>query len=315
MRITKTRIRLITAVSLGIAALCLGILFWPAFTGDSGIRDIGDSESESGGFAPYRTDEIVPGVTEDIIDSVRTGRIDLQAELRNLRSHCPARLNTIECDRWVMDLLYQLPAPDNQKLAMLFKTYLQYEQDRRSLGESTLTMEEKYRLIQKKRLDLFGEEDSKLVFGLEEANFYYQRLIQEFSGDTHSQTPPDERLRIFESKRRQIFGPYYETLKERESPDSRYGLELLVRQTEIQKMHEPDRKSYLRSLRLHYYGEERALEMEREISPEQAALADRNTKLNEFLKAEEEFLKKNPGIQGEEKARRIEEIRKQIYGE
>lgn len=261
----------------------------------------------------YNTDELDENVAkEGILNAVRAGRINLPFELRKLRAECPRTASPQECNQSIVDYLYSLPEPDNQKLVELFNTYLRYEEARTDLkGPPGMDLLEKYEVIKKKRREIFGDDQARLVFGLEEANFAYQDLMRRFQSDEFAEMPPAERLRKLENQRRDLFGPYYETLTEREPQGTRYGLELLVRQTDLSKMPEPERDRVVYDLRVKYFGEEKADEITAAETAEKTKMAEKTARVDEFLEAEAE-INKNQNLSVEEKREKIEKLRSEL---
>ena len=317
MRKSKSKATIIISAVLILAGvLSVFVLLTPNY--DSESRRGGNSEGfsptgdENGAF--YSTDIIEPGESDTILDDVKKGRINLLSELRRLRSECPAEFTTEQCFQRIKNFLLTLEEPASSRLVKVLVIYQQYEKDQQRLGASNLTLAEKFRLIKEKRREMFGQEDGKLVFGLQEANFDYQNLLHKYStGETAGMTA-GEKLQAIESKRREIYGDYYETFKERQVPGSRYGLELLVRQSEFQNMDSEAQRQVVQGLRVKYFGAEKAEQMEKVELAANKETKELNDKLQAFLTAEAEYIKNNPDVPVEERLKKIEEIRNDIYG-
>lgn len=261
----------------------------------------------------YNTDDLDESVAkEGILNAVRSGKVNLPNELRKLRAECPPTSSPQECNQSIIDYLYNLPEPDNQKLVQLFNTYIRYEDARTTLkGKPGMGRLEKYELIKKKRREIFGADDAQLVFGLEEANFSYQDSLRRFQSDEFAKLTPDERLRKLKNQRRDTFGDYYETLSEREPKGTEYGLDLLVRQTDLNKMTEEERDKTVHSLRVKYFGQEKADEITSAEQAEKAKLEEKTANVDKFLEAEA-AINQDANLSDAEKREKIEQLREEL---
>ncbi|MCR9143247.1 MAG: lipase chaperone [bacterium] len=313
---------IVTALAVGLFAL-LNIadtqppMSFEEFAADSGSVDL----AGEGRPGLYVTDLIEPGRGDHILEDVRAGRINLLSELRRLRSYCDEDAPAGECDALVIDFLNRLPEPDGGKLVELFENYRSYESQRatgRLAGEAAgLNTAERYARIRELRRKIFGEEDAALVFGLEEAHLDFQAVVRRFAGDAKELAglSATERMAEFEAARAEVFGPYYATLREREPADTRLGIEMLVRQNELEQMPDGERRDALHALRTRHLGAERADAI---LAQEEAALAEaarNNARLEGFLQAEQEFLTANPDLPVAERLAKIEELRTQYYAD
>ncbi|MEQ9366401.1 MAG: lipase secretion chaperone [Leptospirales bacterium] len=287
------------------------------FAADSGSVDL----AGEGRPGLYATDLIEPGRGDYILEDVAAGRINLLSELRRLRSYCDAETPARECDAMVIDFLNRLPEPDGGRLVALFETYREYEQGRaagRLAGEAPgLNSAERYARIRELRREIFGAEDAALVFGLEEAHMDFQQVVRRFAGDPAELAglSPAERMAEFEAARVEVFGPYYETLREREPPENALGIELLVRSAELEQLPDTERESALHAIRVRHLGRERADAILGREQAASAAVAQNNAKLDGFLRAEQEFLAANPDLPVAERRAKIEELRAEFYGD
>ena len=316
---TKNRL-----IMFGLAALfvVVGVVLFQLFTGstgDSGYQgdvDYTGALNEGGGSkGAYDTDEINPTNSRNIIADVKSGKIDLLSELHRLRGECPRGTPADRCNQRVEDFLTQIPAPDGPILIRLFRKFRNYESDRSKLSKNpNLSREEKYKLISAKRREIFGDEDAKLVFGLREANHNYQNLIRKYSGSEFADLSPGERMDKLEADRRKVFGNYYAVLREREPKGARYGLELMVRQSDFKTMSPDQAQNLIHQLRVKYFGEARAEQMKRFKSEADRITAEKNRNMDAFLKAEAALLKKNPNLSGEARRKAVEELRKKYLG-
>ncbi len=318
MKLSKPVLIALAAAILGL----LGLAFWLLQPPGEAERRAAMAEMvKSYGAGPdgqpfplaYNTDELDESVLKDgILNAARTGRLNLPAELEKQRAKCSPELTREQCDQSVRDFLYNLPEPDNRKLVELFNNYLVYEDARTKFPPAPgLGLLEKYELLKKKRREVFGAGDAALVFGLEEANFAYQETLRRFQSDEFAALSPDERLRKLQNARRDTFGDYFDTLREREPKGMEYGLDLMVRQTDLAKMPDAERQDTVHKLRVKYFGQEQADRITEREQNEKSALAAKSAKVDEFLKREAE-INQAGGLSPAEKSAKIEELRKEL---
>lgn len=314
--------RLVWIAAIGIVPIALLIVFLLSGSESTGVYQSGlpagaEALALGENSGAYQTDALnLLGTGEQgrILEAVREGRIDLQLELRRLRAACPEPADSAKCDAHVAAQLAKIPEPDGSQLLSLFRTFQEYEKRLLAMPKDrTMTPAERYALLRKVRREMFGSDDARLVFGIEEANYDYQQLIrQALSGQLHGSAA--EKMRAFEEQRRSIFGDYYATLLKREGANRRYAVELIIRQSDLQKMDQAERESALQSIRVSYFGKEGAARMARQAARGSKQNQAAQARLDEFLAAEEKLLRENPNLAGEEKRRRIEELRQQYLG-
>lgn len=275
--------------------------------------------SADGSAGAYQTESLTEYGTESeegsILARVRDGRVDLQLELRRLRAACPDPANQVSCDEHVVRTLAKIPEPDGSRLLGLFRTFQEYE--RVLAGHSPrpgLSPEQRYALLRELRVRLFGPEDARLVFGVEEANYAYQNLLRralagEFRG-AHS-----ARVEAFESERQKLFGEFYGTLLRKEGPNRRYAMELVLMENDLSGLSEAARNAALRDLRVRHFGAVAADRMEAQAAAKAESVRRSEQRLDEFLAAEQKLLRENPGLSGSEKRARIEALRKEHLGD
>lgn len=302
-----------TAALVAAFSLAAGVLLFQAGMDRSGER----AGLHQG--APYATDELEPGESGTVLAAVRAGKISLPHELTRFRAKCSEPENGEKCDAEIRAYLEEFAEPDRSELVRLFKAFRSFENEMRAFGAASpelarLTPEEKYALLKKKRREILGADAADLLFGLEEANHDYQKLIHQISSGEFASMLPDDRLRSLEKSRRRIFGAYYETLTERETSDSRLGLELLVRETDVAQLPAGERGRIVHALRVKYLGEERALKIKAAEETEQNRTASQNARLEKFLALEKE-IQSQISMSDEERRNRVEAARRDIFSD
>ncbi len=311
MALMKKRLLLwTTAATLAAVSVVIGIFLFP-----SGWDRVSDRPGQEG--SPYRTDALEPGETGAVLEGVRSGKISLPHELARLRSRCTEPENADKCDSEVRMYLEDFDEPDRSELLRLFQAFRSFENEMQAFGASSpelarLGREEKYSLLRKKRREILGAETADLLFGLEEANNDYQKLIHQISSGEFAGMLPDERIRSLEKSRRRIFGPYYETLTERETAHSRLGLELLVRDTDLAAMPAVERDRMVDALRVKYLGEEQAQRIHTAEEKERRKTEAQNSRLEKFLAAEKE-IDSQTALGEDERRSRVERARREIF--
>lgn len=266
---------------------------------------------------PYPTDRLAESQAEYVMADVQVGRIDLAVELVKLRRDCDGEGDEAACLENIKQVINRLPGKDKQKLLEILDQYLQFEAKmRQNLPENfaSLSNIEKYRLMKKARRDFFGDDTARLVFGLEEARIALQEEQTKFNTPEYTRLPVDERMRLFTERKKEILGPYYQTMLEREPADIKYGTELMLQQTEMQKMTETERAKVTQEIRVKYFGPQMAGRMAEEEERQNKAFAESNAKMDQFLAAEKDYLNKNQNLSDEARRAGIEELRQKILG-
>ncbi len=313
---------LATALALAVLLFLSGAeperpMSFEEFAAESGSTDA----SGEGRPGLYVTDLIEPGRGDAILDDVRAGRIDLLSELRRLRSYCPEEGPARECDAMVIDFLNRLPEPDGGKLVQLFESYREYESERErgrlAAEAASADAAARRELLRKLRREIFGEEDAALIFGLSEAHVDFQQVVRRFAGDDPKLAglSAAERLAEFETARARVFGPYHETLLERQPANTALGFEVLVRQSELENLGEAERQRVMHAIRRRHLGADRADAILADEERAAAAAAEKNANLEAFLAAEQELLAKNPDLPVAERLAKIEQLRSDYFGE
>jgi len=257
-------------------------------------------------------DEEVSLSYEELINRSRDGRVSLISELWRLRRQCPSEMDYNECNvRIRLYLSEKFPPPGNEKLLELFRKYLRYEQIMTEFRmPDHLTDSQRYELIQKKRREIFGEEDSKLVFGFEEAKVNYVAAYDQFMKSTASMSGA-QRIAAYEQMRKKSYGDYYNTIVQTEPPFTKYETELTLRDNDLKSAAATQRTEMTRQLREKYFGKEGADRMA-QVDQE---LAQEARKEEEYRKAEQQYLSQNPNVPQADRDRALAEMRQRILGE
>lgn len=266
---------------------------------------------------PYPTDRLSESHSDYILADVQAGRIDLALELVKLRRDCAGEVDEAGCNEQIRKLIMNLPGKDKQRLIEIFDQYLQFEAKmRQSVSENygKLSYPEKYKLMKKARREFFGEDTAKLIFGVEEARIALQEEQSKFNTPEYTNLPSEERLRLYEEKKKEILGTYYQSTIEREPADIKYGTDLMLRQNDFAKMPESERTRVQSELRVKYFGAAHAQQMEQEEKQALAATSETVGKMDQFLSAERDYIQKNPGLTDEQRRAGIEDLRKKILG-
>lgn len=247
---------------------------------------------------------------EQIMEGARNGKVKLVSELWQLRRRCPPELSPEECNLRIKIFLREKFQPGGEKLARLFAYYLRYEEHMRSeKPPEDLSPQEQYEWIKNQRRKVMGEEAASLIYGYEEARVEFRGKFQEFMADTKG-LPAEERIKKYEEFRKQHYGNYYETIKEREPKFNTYDVEMTLREEQLSGMDAEQRDAKIREMREDYFGEEAASRMEtvdRQIQEEQQ-------RTEAYEKAREELLQQNPSASGTEKEAMLAELRKEYFG-
>lgn len=244
---------------------------------------------------------------EQLMESARKGKISLVSELWRLRRNCPRDMSRYDCNTRIrLYLEEKFPPPGREKIVDIFMKYLKYEE---VISEYAMPgsagPQERYKMIMDKRREIFGEEDAKLVFGLEESKYDYSEKIKSFVKDT-AMMSGDQRMQKYEEMRREVFGDYYDAMIAREPAFTKFNTELKLRENDFNVISDENvRQEALKDLRVKYFGRGGADRM---------AVVDRkieqgNLKLSAYKKEEADFLVDNPNINDKEKEEKLMELR------
>ncbi len=245
-------------------------------------------------------------------DMLRTGEINFVWEVWKLRRLCPEDYKPDQCNEIILSHIDKsYSPPDNELLKKLFKDYFRYEVALREFEISdSLKFEDKYELLKKKRREVFKEENSKLVFGMEEATVEFLNLQKDFLEST-KKLSGDEKVKSYEELKKKTLGSYYENITKREDPYNNYQTELSLRESELSKLSVEDKNSILQKTQLKYFGKEgveKLLKVQEEIAKEEK-------KIHDYEKKAEEFLSQNVSLSAKEKEEKLNDLRIKMLGE
>jgi hypothetical protein len=245
-------------------------------------------------------------------DMLRTGEINFVWEVWKLRRLCPEDYKPDQCNEIILSHIDKsYSPPDNELLKKLFKDYFRYEVALREFEISdSLKFEDKYELLKKKRREVFKEENSKLVFGMEEATVEFLNLQKDFLEST-KKLSGDEKVKSYEELKKKTLGSYYENITKREDPYNNYQTELSLRESELSKLSVEDKNSILQKTQLKYFGKEgveKLLKVQEEIAKEEK-------KIQDYEKKAEEFLSQNVSLSAKEKEEKLNDLRIKMLGE
>jgi hypothetical protein len=245
-------------------------------------------------------------------DMLRTGEINFVWEVWKLRRLCPEDYKPDQCNEIILSHIDKsYSPPDNELLKKLFKDYFRYEVALREFEISdSLKFEDKYELLKKKRREVFKEENSKLVFGMEEATVEFLNLQKDFLEST-KKLSGDEKVKSYEELKKKTLGSYYENITKREDPYNNYQTELSLRESELSKLIVEDKNSSLQKTQLKYFGKEgveKLLKVQEEIAKEEK-------KIQDYEKKAEEFLSQNTSLSAKEKEEKLNDLRIKMLGE
>ncbi|TGN10478.1 lipase secretion chaperone [Leptospira ilyithenensis] len=248
---------------------------------------------------------------DEIMARARTGEINLVSELWTLRRQCPEGSTREQCNEYVKAFLKNEYSGDEaNKLISLLNSYLRYEEAMSHYElPANASNEEKYELVKTFRRTFFSRDDADFVFGLEEATADFSFNRRKFLDETKN-VSGDERMRQYENYRKKTFGDYYDSVSAREPKFDRYETELELRNNELAKLDPTAKESKEREVRTRYFGKDGNDRMEK-VTRE---LKQEEEKENQLAKEEAEFLRKNPNLKGDEKNRKLMELRTQVLG-
>lgn len=249
---------------------------------------------------------------DELMAQARKGTISLVSELWRMRRNCPKDMDFHVCNEKLRAFIgKKFPYPDNEKLIALFDKYIRYEQTmmETKFGEN-LTNQQRYAAIKQKRRELFGEEDAKLVFGLEESKAGFAFALQDFVKSTAGQSG-DARIANYEAMRRKNFGDYYDAVVAAEPPYTKFETEVMLRDSDLSRASSEQKTAMTQAMREKYFGPEGA----RRMADLDKQLGQEREKESQLQAAEKKFLSENASLSDAEKAAKILELRKKYLGD
>ncbi|EJO80263.1 lipase secretion chaperone [Leptospira interrogans] len=243
---------------------------------------------------------------DELIQYASNGEINLISELSDLRRQCPENIHYEQCNEIIRAFIADhYFGKDAEYLMKLFSSYLRYETKMKELEISDkLSRAEKYELIKKQRREFFSDKDTKLIFGLEEAEETYLDSLGGFLKDTETLSG-EQRMQKYEEFRKNVYGQYYNTIKKREPKYNTYETEMFLREKELERMSSSERNSKTRHIREKYFGKDGADRMETVYQESE----EKEKKEKQTAQEESDWIRKNPNVKVEIKEKALMEIR------
>ncbi|MDZ4725644.1 MAG: lipase secretion chaperone [Leptospira sp.] len=320
---------LIIYTSIGIVAILVLFLITRSLTVDSSITNgINGKDGEAlnqdpnlhplGNNSQFWDEALSPFRDEDpksyleIIEDLKTGKINFVWEIWALREKCDKSYTADQCNQTLLayiDANYE--SPSKEKLRELFESYFKYEQTIHKLEiSSDVKFEDRYDILKNKRREIMGDEKSDLIFGMEEAQVQFLEGSSNFIQSTKNMNP-DDRVRKFEELKKKTYGSYYESVVGREDKYDHYQTEIALREREFGAGLSPeDKEKKLNTLETKYFGKEKALELSKLRKDEVEA----KNRISEYEKQERDFLSANPSISEKEKEKKLNDLRVKFFG-
>jgi hypothetical protein len=247
----------------------------------------------------------------EFADKLKSGEINFVWEVWKLRRLCPDDFKPDQCNDVILKHIDKsYTPPDNEQLKSLFKDYFRYEVAIRDLElPPTNKFEEKYELIKKKRQEILRDENSKLIFGMEEAKVEFLSLQKDFL-ETSKKLSGEDRVKGYEALKKKTYGSFYENMKSREDTYTNYQNEISLREDDLKKLSPEAQASQTKAIQEKYFGKEGAERIQKSI--EEASKEDK--KIQDYEKKEAEFLSQNSGLNPKDKEDKLQEIRVNLLG-
>lgn len=248
----------------------------------------------------------------EFIDRLKNGEINFVWELWAMRAKCPEDQTPAACDASILAFISKrYSSPEKEKLVDLFKKYFQYESEMREAGPpSSSDFQQKYEYFKKKRREVLGKNDAELIFGMEEAQVDFlslsHRMITASKG-----LSGDERVKQYETLKKTTYGPYYDSIVKREDKFNNYQIELSLRDDDMKKLSDAERKARTSAMQERYFGKDAAAQ----IAKAEAEEAAEQKRLSDYEAKEKEFLAANANLSDADKAARLKEIRVKMLGQ
>ncbi|GBF50580.1 proteobacterial lipase chaperone protein [Leptospira ryugenii] len=278
---------------------------------NANLQPLGDqSQFWDAALSPFREDS--PKSYLEIIEDLKTGKINFVWELWALRRKCDAGYTAEQCNQTILTYIDQTyESPGREKLRDLFESYFRYEEGIRKLdlsGESKF--EDRYEILKNKRREIMGDEKSDLVFGMEESQVQFLEGSANFIQSSKNMNP-EERVKKFDTLKRKTYGSYYDSIVSREDKFDHYQTEIGLREREFAGLNAEEKEKKLTALDIKYFGKERASELAK-IRKEESEQAER---ISNYEKQEKEFLRLNPNLSDKDKEKKLKELRVKAFGE
>jgi hypothetical protein len=256
---------------------------------------------------------------KDLIEGLKTGKRNFVWELWGLRKSCSENANLDQCNSYLLEMVEtnkNYSAAEKEKLKELFNSYFNYESSIRESGieKSGAEFAEKYEFLRKKRMEFFSEPDAELVFGMEESQVEFMKASSDFISDNKNLTGI-EKVKKYESLKREKLGPYYDAMVKREDPYQNYQLELDLMQEDLNILSANEQNQKIRSILEKHFGSEEAERMMKEAALENEARLEREKKIAEYELKEKKFISENKDLSSYERERKLSELRIAVLGD
>ncbi|MCE9596584.1 MAG: lipase chaperone [Spirochaetia bacterium] len=247
----------------------------------------------------------------EFIDQLKNGKVNFVWELWAMRAECKEDMPPDACDASILKFIDErYTSPEKEKLKDLFSKYFKYEATMREFPiSSDLAFAEKYNLVKKKRREILGNDDSELVFGMEESQVEFLDVGPKLIAATKNLSG-DERVKQYNALKKSTLGSYYDSVVAREDKYQNYETEMDLRSGDLMKLPEAERRTRTVALQEQYFGKEAA----DKIAQAQAEEAAEQKKLTDYQAKEKEFLSQNASMSDAQKKEKLQELRIQMLG-
>ncbi|HMV43043.1 MAG TPA: lipase secretion chaperone [Leptospiraceae bacterium] len=248
----------------------------------------------------------------ELIEDLKTGRVNFVWEVWALRRKCPADYTALQCDETIYKFIdTKFASPDKEKMKELFKAYFQYEDEARKMEfPANITFQERYEILKNRRREIVGQEKADLFFGMEESQVAFMQASKNFMDSTKNLSG-SERVKKYEELRKNTYGSYLNAVNGREDSFDHYKTEISLREKDLAGLSPEEREKQLTSLQVKYFGKEGA----ERIAAANKEIAAHDKKIADYEKAEREFLSSNNGISDKDKEQKLRELRVKYLGQ
>ncbi|EMY69244.1 lipase secretion chaperone [Leptospira vanthielii] len=260
-------------------------------------------------ISPFREDKTKPYL--ELLDDLKTGKINFVWEVWALRRKCKAEYTPDQCNATILAYIdAEYESPDKEKVKDLFISYFRYEEEYRKWEQPTdLSFVELYEKIKAKRRDVLNDK-ADLIFGMEESQVSFLEGTQNFIKQS-ANLPAEQRVKQFEDLKKKTYGTYYDSLVSREDKFDHYQVEMSLRDKEFNAITDPkEKEKYLNRIEIKYFGKERAGSLAEERSKESKF----KESISKYELKEKDFLRENANLSAAEKEKKLKELRIQFLG-
>ncbi|MCB1190590.1 MAG: lipase [Leptospiraceae bacterium] len=253
---------------------------------------------------------------DEFMEGIKTGKRNFVWEIWALREKCPADYTLDHCNHHILGIIEQnYSSPIKEELKRIFTAYFKYELNIREtgIGKSQGEFTERYQDLKKIRREFFSDEDANLVFGMEEAQIEFMEAAANFAKESEKLTGA-EKVKKYETLKKQIYGAYYDAMVEREDKYQNYQTELNFKEEDFKNLSETEKTQALRSIQEKHFGKEEVERMLAEAKKEEDLRLEQENKIKEYESKEKEFLSDNENLSPEERDKKLSELRESILG-